>query len=89
MGSKAAMQIPWRGYGRRHHVVLCLLILGFVTRGCQASIAEGGLLCRLFCVSSLEHGDVCAFHGRGRGQAEGMSDDAEFTRELDSKYRDI
>jgi len=39
------MQIPWRGYGRRHdHGVLCLLILGFVTRGCQAIIAEGNIL---------------------------------------------
>jgi hypothetical protein len=63
VGSKAAMQTPWRGYGRRHHHgVLCLLILGFVTRGCQAIIAEGGLLCGLIWVnSSLEHGDLCGF----------------------------
>ena len=68
-GEKAAQAM----YGRRYQVVLCLLILGFVTRGCQAIVAEGGLLCRLFCVSSLEHGDLRAFHGCGRGEPEGCN----------------
>lgn len=70
--------------------MLCLLILGFVTRGCQASIAEGGwavvsVNLRFF---SLEHGDLCGFSWPwvGGKQAEGMSDDAEFTRELNKKY---
>lgn len=37
---------------------------------------------------SLEHGDLCGFSWPwvGGKQAEGMSDDAELTRELNKKY---